>query len=80
MLGLILVIFNQTNEVKKGHHVLHINRNESERFPKCFTLVTASIMNATLFRCKEIEKQYIITVNTRVLNDPLTQVHVFLVK
>lgn len=48
----------------------------SERFPKCFTLVTASIMNATLVSCKEIEKQYIITVSTRVLKDPLTQVHV----
>lgn len=55
---------------------MHNNRNESERFPKCLTLVTASIMNATLVRCKEIEKQYIITVSTRVLNDPLTQVHV----
>lgn len=42
----------------------------------CLTLVTASIMNTTLVRCKEIEKQNIITVNTRVLNDPLTQVHV----
>ena len=64
------------NEVKKGHYVLHNNRNESERFPMCLTLVTASIMNTTLVRCKEIERQYIITVNTRVLNDPLTQVHV----
>ena len=42
----------------------------------CLTLVTASIMNTTLVTCKEIEKQDIITVNTRVLNDPLTQVHV----
>ena len=40
----------------------------------CLTLVTTSIMNTTLVRCKEIERQYIITVNTRVLNDPLTQV------